>query len=175
MPPAPTVVFDTAPLKAASSVTPPLTVKPDSVEPEPASRMPPELTLVVPDSLPPATNSSVPPRSTVVLLTVVPETSRVMPLLTTKPESGPPMISVAPLSRWVPVLPPPLSTSSVPPLDTVVLIALPPDSTTSRPPANMVAPFAIPETICVPPLTRALKSLPWLSITSTPPLNSDVD
>ena len=97
------------------------------------------------------------------------------PLLTTKPETGPPMISVAPLSRCVPVLPPPLSTSSVPPLDTVVLIALPPDSTTSRPPANMVVPLVIPETICVPPLMRALKSLPWLSTTSTPPLNSDVD
>jgi hypothetical protein len=137
--------------------------------------MPPELTLVVPDSLPPATNSSVPPRSTVVLLAVVPETSRVTPLLTTKPESVPPMISVAPESRCEPLALPPPTSSSVPPLDTVVPSALPPDSTTSRPPANMVVPVVIPETICVPPLMRALKSLPWLSIISTPPLNSDVD
>jgi hypothetical protein len=145
------------------------------VEPEPISRIPPELILVVPDSLAPPTKSSVPPRSTVVLLAMPPETSRVTPLLTTTPVTGPATISVAPESRWGLALPPPFSTSSVPPLDTVVLLALPPDSTTSRPPANMVVPLAIPETICVPPLTRALKSLPWLLITSTPPLNSNVD
>ena len=47
--------------------------------------MPPEL-IVVPDCTAPASNSSVPPLSTVVLLTVPPDTAKVTPLLTVKPD-----------------------------------------------------------------------------------------
>jgi len=64
------------------------------------------------------------------LLTMPLDTSSVTPLLTTKPESVPPISSLPPARRCVPLALPPLATSSVPPLKIVVLLATPPDSTT---------------------------------------------